>query len=157
MSFKSPEPTHPLYQKKILSIDYGSKVIGLACYHANRDPYPLSYGRVLYKSIEQVLSELKIIISDEFIDIIVVGVPYLTDGTATKQTKQNLHFIKELEKITNLPLYQQDETLSTYAAEERMKSSPAYNFKVDLKKIDEVSACIILEDFIANSHESFPL
>ena len=45
-------------------------------------------------------------------------------------------------------LFLQDETLSSYAAEDRMKTSPRYHFKVNLKEIDSVAASIILEDFI---------
>jgi putative Holliday junction resolvase len=43
---------------------------------------------------------------------------------------------------------EQDETLSTFEAESRMKSSPQYNFQVNLTQIDALAACVILEDFI---------
>ena len=38
--------------------------------------------------------------------------------------------------------------MSSFEAENRMKNSPQYNFKIDLKHIDAVAASIILEDFM---------
>ena len=48
----------------------------------------------------------------------------------------------------DLTIINQDETLTTYEAKDRMKNSAKFNFKVDPKQIDELSAVIILEDFI---------
>jgi putative Holliday junction resolvase len=50
-----------------------------------------------------------------------------------------------------MEVYEQDETLSTQDAKNRMLNSPKYNFKIDLQKIDALSAAIILEDFMQNS------
>ena len=47
-----------------------------------------------------------------------------------------------------LPIYFQDETLSTFEAQDRMKNSPRYNFKICLEEIDALAATIILEDFL---------
>ena len=54
-----------------------------------------------------------------------------------------------LTQALKVPVYKQDETLSSFEAEERMRNSPRYNFKVDLSMIDSVAATIILEDFLA--------
>jgi putative Holliday junction resolvase len=56
--------------------------------------------------------------------------------------------LNELVKVCPLRIHEQDETLSTYEAEERMKRSPRYNFQVNLSEIDAVSATVILEDFL---------
>jgi putative Holliday junction resolvase len=53
------------------------------------------------------------------------------------------------EALAPLPLFQQDEALSSTEARERMRESARYNFKVDTAKIDELAASIILEDFLA--------
>ena len=133
----------------MLSVDYGTKVVGLATYCEGKDPYPLPFGRVIYKDDETLITEIQSIIHSEELNMIILGVPYLTDGQPTKMTKKILHFAKKCEhQIPQIPFFLQDETLSTFEAKERMKQMPQYNFKVDLKKIDELAATIILEAFI---------
>lgn len=143
-------PNFQKYQgQNILSVDYGAKVVGLATFKPGSDPMVLGAGRIINTSKNFFLDSLKKIVDDEFIEVMVVGVSYYQDGNESEKTKEQKALIQELATIfPDIPVIEQDETLSTYAAEERMKSSPLYNFKVDLKKIDEVSAIIILEDFI---------
>ena len=63
-------------------------------------------------------------------------------------TKNALNFISLLRSSLSLSVFEQDETLSTFEAESRMKESPRYNFKIDPKQIDALAASIILEDFV---------
>ena len=79
-------------------------------------------------------------------DGIILGVPYFTDGKPSEMTRRVLEFAKRLVASINIPLFTQDESLSTFEAEERMKNDPKYNFAVDPKKIDEVAATIIIEE-----------
>ena len=139
---------HPLNLKTILAMDFGEKFIGLATYCVNRDPYPTPYGRIENKGWDFVKKELQKILDDEFIDLLVIGVPLLLDGKATSSTQRAKDFIQLVRNQFTLPLHEQDETLSTFEAESRMKSSPQYNFQVDYSKIDAVAASVILEDFI---------
>jgi len=79
----------------------------------------------------------------------VLGVPRLLDGKETTMTRRILAFGEKLAAaLKPVPLYRQDESLSSFEAEERMKSSARYNFKVDPRQIDSLAAAIILEDFI---------
>ena len=140
-----------LRNKRILAIDYGRKVTGVAQFHAGSDPFPIAFGKIIYNSDEQLQSEICKIVEDEFIDILVIGVPYFTDGNESTLTKEIKAFIAQLNTKLEIPVYEEDETLTTFEAEERMKNDPAYNFKVDMKKIDELCAVIILEQFYKNS------
>lgn len=148
MSEFSLTQNHPLHLKNILAMDFGEKFIGVAIFCVNRDPFPTPYGRVANTSQEAVIKELKKIVEDEFIELIVVGLPHLIDGKKTSTTAKAQSFLDFIAEHFNLPVEAQDETLSTYEAESRMKSSPRYNFQVDLKQIDAVAATVILEDFI---------
>jgi putative Holliday junction resolvase len=139
---------HDLNLKTILAMDFGEKFIGVATYCVNRDPFPLPYGRIQNTGLNNVVKELKTIIDNECIDLIVIGVPRLTDGKTTNMTNKAVAFVNEIRNQITLPVEEQDETLSTYEAEDRMKNSPRYNFTVDLKQIDAVAASVILEDFI---------
>lgn len=137
----------------ILSIDYGTKVTGLAQFCPGREPYPQPRGRVIFKNDEQLIADLHEYIEEDFIEVIVLGLPLYLDGNESEMTKTVRAFsVKLIQAYPDLKIYLQDETLSSTAAKERMLSSPRYNFKIDLKKIDEVAATIILEDFITKTN-----
>lgn len=139
---------HPMHLKNLLAMDFGEKFIGVATFCVNRDPFPTPYGRIQNTGPEAVIKELNRIIDDEFIDIIIIGLPHLTDGQKTSTTNKAQNFVNFIREHFSLPIEEQDETLSTFEAESRMKNSPRYNFQVDLKQIDAVAASVILEDFI---------
>jgi putative Holliday junction resolvase len=141
-------PQHELNLKNILALDFGEKFIGVASFCVNRDPFPSPYGRIANTSSDAVVKELQKIIQDEMIEILVIGLPHLLDGKKTSTTTKAEGFIQFIKEHFSLPIEEQDETLSTFEAESRMKNSPRYNFKVDMKQIDAVAATIILEDFI---------
>lgn len=135
--------------KKILAIDYGEKVLGTALYHMGRDPYPMPYLRLINTGEEAVLRSLKEFVDDEFVEVLVFGVPYLLDGGETPKTRAHKEFFKKLNYFfSDIACFEQDETLSTFEAKERMKSSPRYNFQINFKELDNLSAVIILEDFL---------
>ncbi|HXH74287.1 MAG TPA: Holliday junction resolvase RuvX [Bacteriovoracaceae bacterium] len=140
--------THPLHMKTLLAMDFGEKYIGVATYCVNRDPFPTPYGRIANKTQAQVLLELKKIISDESVDEVIIGLPYLTDGKKTASTGRAQTFADWIKASIQTPVHEQDETLSTFEAQNRMKNSPRYNFQVDQSQIDAVAASVILEDFI---------
>lgn len=136
----------------ILAIDYGTKFTGLATFHKGRDPFPMPLGRIKYVSDDQLIQDIKKTIEEEFIEAVVLGLPHLTDGQATNMTKTIQAFGKVLcEQIKPIKYFEQDETLSSFEAKERMKSSPRYNFQIDMTQIDAVAASIILEDFVSSS------
>lgn len=148
MSEFSLPSEHPLNLKNVLAMDFGEKFIGLATYCVNRDPFPTPFGRIANTSPEAVIKELKRIIDEEVIDVLVIGLPHLTDGQKTSTTAKAQNFVNFIREHFTLAIEEQDETLSTFEAENRMKNSPRYNFQVDMKQIDAVAASVILEDFI---------
>lgn len=154
--FRLPE-THPLHMKTLVALDFGSKFIGVASFCVNRDPFPTPYGRIANTGEAQVLKELKKIVDDELADALVIGLPHLTDGKATSSTERARAFVELVRKNLTLPVHEQDETLSTFEAESRMKNSPRYNFQVDYSHIDAVAASVILEDFIRRARDEFRL
>ncbi len=145
---------HSLHLKVVMCLDYGEKYIGVATYCVNRDPYPTPYGRIANKGEDFVMKEIKRLIDDECVDLMVVGVPYLLDGKSTPQTLKLVEFTQRLSSFVSVPVQNQDETLSTYEAESRMKNSPQYNFQVDHSQIDAVAASVILEDFIRTTKKN---
>lgn len=146
-------PKDYLNNKHILAIDYGQKFTGISTFNVGRDPFPLTWGRIQYENDNQLIQEVNKIIEDEFIEILVIGVPFFTDGKESTMTRTIKKFIEEFRSKTDCEIFTVDETLTTFEAEERMKNDPKYNFQVDLKKIDELCAAIILEQFLKNSSD----
>jgi putative Holliday junction resolvase len=136
-------------QQRILGIDYGEKVIGLALYAPGIDLNPYPFDKLVNQNQDQVFAALKKILENEEITTIIVGVPYLLDGKTTKMTNKIMDFSKKLKQVfSHLEVKLQDETLTTFEAKDRMKQDPRYHFKVDLREIDSLCAAIIIEDFI---------
>ena len=148
MSFEQCPQFETFKGQTLLGIDFGTKVTGLSIYAPGRDPFPIIHGKIIFENEEKLVKELARIVSDECVDILVLGLPLYLDGKESEATKRVKKIAQLIQGKINLPLYLQDETLTTYEAQERMKNSPRYNFKVDMKAIDELSAVIILEDFM---------
>ena len=137
--------------KKILAIDFGTKIAGLARFCEGRDISPYPYGSLKYVNDDKLISEILNIVKESSTDIAVLGVPKLLDGKETSMSKKIRDFGGKLgDKLGSTPLFYQDESLSTFEAEERMRESPRYNFKVDKKQLDALAASIILEDFLSS-------
>jgi len=144
-------PRPDLQDKKILAVDYGTKTVGLAIF-APGDPYPRPYDTVAYHDDDKLIDAIRRAVSVESISIVVLGMPRFLDGKPSSMTARVEGFSDALkEALSPLPLFEQDEALSSTEARERMRESPRYNFKVDPAKIDELAAAIILEDFLAEN------
>ena len=141
-------PSHPYYAQRLLGVDYGEKVTGLALFCPGRDPLVQPYGRCLGPR-QAMVAAISKIVAQEDINHIVLGLPLLADGQEGTQAAKVRHFARALrEAIPHCPLSLHDETLTTEEAIYRMQQSPRYNFKVAWKELDAWSAAIILEDFV---------
>ena len=80
------------------------------------------------------------------IESVVVGLPLGLDGRDTNQTKKVRNFSEEI-KILGLPIYLQDERLSSVSAK---KSLIKENLKTghNKEKIDERAASIVLQHYL---------
>ena len=136
--------------KTVLAIDYGTAVVGLALFCPGRDPWPLPLGKIIYQGDAHLLGVLEEKIEEESVGIVVLGLPLCKDGGKSAMTRRVEQFGEALKKILTerTEFYYQNEHLTTFEAEDRMKFSPRYNFKVEPGEIDALSACIILEEFL---------
>ena len=135
------------HNKKFLGLDYGTKTLGISLYHVGRDPFALPYESLKRRNNRQIISNITQIVENENIDYIVLGRPQYLNGEDSAMTVQVINFGRLLSKKLQKKIFYQDESLSSKEAENLMKNSPKYNFRVDPKKIDSLSASIILEDF----------
>ena len=140
--------------KKILSIDYGDKSIGLALYDIETDffmPYKTIYRvkkNILRKSLREIVD---IVIKNNVIEII-LGLPLNHDGSENARTKETYIFKELLEKRLydfneDIKIELLNEYNTTYEAKEYMKDY-GFNSEEILKNIDTISALVILKDYI---------
>tara|TARA_A100001037_G_C15087099_1_gene607231 strand:+ start:1096 stop:1527 length:432 start_codon:yes stop_codon:yes gene_type:complete len=130
--------------KRILGIDYGSKRVGIAISdELQLTAQPLTLLKRLNDN--DIISEIKKIMSLYNIEKIIVGFPVLLDGSHSKQTKTTKNFISRVRKSIDLPVKKWEERLSTIEAG-KILSSVSKNKKKE--NIDIVSAQIILQSFL---------
>lgn len=134
--------------KTVLCIDYGTKNIGFSILKIGIDPFPMPFNQIKNLSKEKSIKEIITLIDDEFIEVIVIGLPLHKDGNESEMTKNVRQFKMDLEKLIKLPIHFQNEFLTSFEAEDRMKNSARYNFKVDKTQVDSLAASIILEEWL---------
>ena len=129
---------------RYLAIDYGAKRTGLAiCDAAETITSPLTvlHGR------KNLPEKIAAIAGSENVDAIVLGRPLNMNGTEGPQTKLVRIFVEQLKNHLSIPIYFQDERLSSFGAEEKL--TPAdFTTKKLKKRIDAVAAAEILQAFL---------
>lgn len=127
-------------EANILAIDFGEARIGLAITSVGAKlPRPLS----VLRNDDNFWPKLEEIIRDNDVRVFVVGLPLGLSGLETAQTKAAKSFAGTLEDKTQLPVYLQDETLTSVKAEAELTRS-----KSTKATVDSLAATYILEDFV---------
>ena len=134
--------------KKIsaLGLDIGKKRVGVA----GCDGLGLiATGLTTLKrsSFVQDVAQLRTIIEDREVQLLVVGLPYSLDGSIGFQAKQVQKYATRLSATLELPLEYVDERLTSVEAQEQMKAqniSPSRNKAL----IDRKAAAIILQQWL---------
>ena len=129
-----------------LGIDWGTKRIGLAA--GSEIPYELA----TLPNDETVFDKIKKFCSEESINKIIIGMPIFDSGDEGENAPKIKDFGNRLKKETEIPIYFEPENLTTQAALELLKESGASPEEIE-KKIDQTSARLILEQYIANQED----
>ncbi len=131
---------------RYLGMDLGTKTLGLAISDKTRtisSPYKL----LKYQDVTKLIEEVLIIINNEKIDALVLGLPKNMNNTLGPAAERSLEFKNLLETKTDLEINLIDERLSTVEAE-RALITLDMSRKKRKKVIDEVSASIILDTYL---------
>lgn len=135
-----------MIKNRILSIDYGSKTIGIAI-SDNSNKFAIPYTEI--ENNQKTLAKIKEIVDEENISQIILGYPITRNNYVSERHQMILDFYEKLlnlfEKNIKIILY--DESYSTSSSFESLKS---FNVKTSrLKKNkDMIAASIILENFL---------
>lgn len=137
------EETH---LKRFLSIDFGTKRIGLAL----SDPLKtFAYPFNTISNNSKTFQELKKIIKNKNIERIILGMPLKEDGSLTSISKEVKEFKAKLEKLFQVEILLRDERYSSSVAEDRIKQSVNKRSKRRQKSlIDSGAAAVILQDYL---------
>jgi len=127
----------------VLGLDIGEKRVGLAI--AELDTKLASPLETLQND-DQLSARLQSIVTERTVTQLVAGLPRGLDGQETAQTKYARDFGDALSQQLQLPVYYQDEALTSRQAEAELEARGKPYAKGD---IDALAATYILEDYLA--------
>lgn len=129
---------------KTMGIDFGERRIGIAI----SDPegkMAFPFGVVERDTDRRAVHRIKEIARREVIRALVVGDPLSFNGEAGAASERARRFGQKLAKVTRLPLFWIDETLTTVEASERLQAA-GLDPRQDSGRLDAVAAQILLQD-----------
>jgi putative holliday junction resolvase len=139
-------PLKPSMRVAALGLDVGSKRIGIA----GCDGLGLiatGITTIWRSSFQEDIAQLSAIILDRQVEILVIGLPYTMDGKIGSQAKQVQKFARRVAAVIELPIEYVDERLTSYAAEEMMKTAKI-SVSQNKATIDRIAAAVILQEWL---------
>ena len=135
---------------KLLGLDWGSKRIGIAI-STNSTGIALPLRTLSRTSFTNDVSTIKNIIETHNVSMIIIGLPLLLSGKLGQQALDIKNAVTNLQTEIEIPINLFDERLTTQQSYKILKETQTKNSKID-EKIDEVSACLILQSYIDSNH-----
>ena len=138
-------------RSRLIGIDLGSKRIGIGISDEYRK-IATPYRTINKTNIDDLIKELKEIISENNIKGIIIGNPINMDGTLGKSSQSVKDTAKNLSNLIDIPICLWDERLSTVGAF-NISSQLDINVSKREKDIDKNAAAFILQgalDFLNN-------
>jgi len=130
-----------------LGLDVGSARIGVAM---ARSDVRISSPLTTLQYSEQSWEDIQLLVAQNNISALVVGWPRDMRGNETEQTRFAEEFAEKLREHVDIPVYLQDEALTSQKAEAELnRRKKPYN-KAD---IDALAATYILEDYLLSHVE----
>jgi putative Holliday junction resolvase len=140
---------------RLLGVDFGRKRIGLALSDADgrlARPWqvvaaggtPAASATVVADAIAEFARST---LGSEHIDAVVVGLPRRLNGEDNEQTAPAKLFAERLGAVSGLPIFLQDERLTSHEADMRLREREP-DWRARKKKLDAAAAAIILQDYL---------
>lgn len=132
---------------KYLGLDLGSRTLGIAVSDGT-GLIASSYKTIRHnEEYDRLLDEVKSIVEELNIAAIVLGFPKNMNNTIGPKSELSLSFKEKLEQILDIPIYLQDERLTTKSAIDMLIMGNVS--RKDRKKVvDSVAATIILQSYL---------
>jgi len=131
---------------RILSIDYGKKRTGIAV----TDPLQLIAGGLATVSTSELFDWLKAYLAKEQVERIVIGEPRQPNGQPSENLERVQQFVNRWRKaMPDVPIEFYDERFTSVLAHQAMiDGGLKKKVRQDKALVDEISATIILEDYL---------
>ena len=135
---------------RYLGLDLGSRTLGIAV-SDKQGVIASNYKTIRHnEDYEKLLDEVVKLVDELDIEAIVLGFPKNMNNTIGPKGELSLEFKEKLEKKVTIPVYLQDERLSTKAATDMLISGNVSR-KKRKKVVDSVAATIILQTYLDRS------
>jgi putative Holliday junction resolvase len=134
---------------RLLALDLGARRVGVAVSDEMRlsvRPLPA----IARRSWKKLLAAVAQLVRDFDAAGVVLGLPLRLDGTEGDAAQEAHRLARNFKLSLNLPVYLQDERLTSRAAEESLRESGVSNKEL-AASVDSQAAAIILRDFIARA------
>lgn len=132
---------------KYLGLDLGSRTLGIAVSDGT-GLIASSYKTIRHnEEYDRLLTEVKNVCEELKIQGIVLGFPKNMNNTIGPKGELSLEFKEKLEKILDIPIYLQDERLTTKSATDMLIMGNVSR-KNRKKVVDSVAATIILQSYL---------
>ena len=134
---------------RVLAIDFGAKRIGTAISDAlGITVRPVETIR--RSSVERDIERLNSLVEELEAEAVVFGLPLRMDGTEGEAAAAAMRFAERLKLRIGVPLFTQDERLTSYEAEQMMIER-GYGREQRRARSDEFAAMIILQDYLSRT------
>lgn len=136
---------------RILSIDYGKKRTGIAV----TDPLQLIAGGLATVSTSELFDWLKAYMAREPVERIVIGEPRQPNGEPSENLQRVQQFVNRWRKaVPDVPIEFFDERFTSVLAHQAMLAGGLKKkARQDKALVDEISATIILEDYLRSKSQ----
>lgn len=131
----------------ILSIDYGRKNLGLAISFDGKVAH--QFEVLSYSNLSNLIQRLNETIRENRVEKIVLGLPLSERGEVGKSAREVKKFGLALQTKLRRPVFYQNETLSSFQAQKRMRKVSLSHPRRLLKE-HAFAAQIILQDFLGS-------
>ena len=132
--------------QRVMGLDLGSTTIGIATADYTRAIATprLTIARTKFQADAKALLEFA---AKENIGLIVIGLPLNMDGSEGPRVQSTKAFVRNLEKLTKLPIIYWDERLSTAAVTRTMLEADMSRAK-RAENVDKLAAAYILQGLL---------
>ncbi len=131
---------------RLLGLDLGTKRIGVSISDENQS-VATPHKTIAKTTPSKLIDELKMIIKENNIRVLIIGNPINMDGTLGKSSHSVNSIASNIEKSIDIPVCLWDERLSTVAAF-KLSGQLDTNISKRVKNIDENAATFILQGAI---------
>ena len=128
---------------RLLGIDLGTKTIGLAI-SDNNWFFASPVYTIRRTKFTADVTELLEYAEKEGVQALVIGLPLNMDDSEGPRAQATRAFVRNMGKFTKMPVFYWDERLSSFDADQSMRSADM-KMKKRIEKIDQVAAALILQ------------